>query len=48
MSAENPQKKNADGVYTFKMDEKIPAYLIALAVGDIAFKAVDERTGVYA
>src|SRR5690554_6736955 len=48
MSAENPQKKSANGVYTFKMDEKIPAYLIALAVGDIAFKAVDERTGVYA
>lgn len=48
MSAENPQQKTADGVYTFKMDQKIPAYLIALAVGDIAFKAVDERTGVYA
>lgn len=48
MSAENPQEKSEDGVYTFKMEQKIPAYLMALAVGDIAFKAVDERTGVYA
>lgn len=48
MSAENPQKKSDDGVYEFKMDVPIPAYLMALAVGDIAFKAIDERTGVYA
>jgi len=48
MSAENPQQKSADGQYTFKMDKPVPAYLMALAVGDIAFKAVDERTGVYA
>lgn len=48
MSAENPQEKSEDGIYTFKMDQKIPAYLMALAVGDIDFKAVDERTGVYA
>lgn len=48
MSAENPQEKNATGVYTFKMDQAIPSYLMALAVGDIAFKALDERTGVYA
>ena len=48
MSATNPQTKNKKGVYHFKMKHKIPAYLMALAVGDIAFKAVDERTGVYA
>ncbi len=48
MSAENPQQLSADGVYHFKMEQKIPAYLMALAVGNIAFKAVDERTGVYA
>lgn len=47
MSAENPQEKSADGIYTFNMEQKIPAYLIALAVGDIEFKAVDHRTGVY-
>lgn len=48
MSAENPKQKSEDGVYTFQMNEKIPGYLVALAVGDIAFKEVDHRTGVYA
>lgn len=48
MSAENPQKKNEEGVYTFKMDNPIPAYLMALSVGDIAFQSVGPRTGVYA
>lgn len=48
MSATNPQQKSADGVYTFKMDKPIPAYLMALAVGDISFKSIDGRTGVYA
>lgn len=48
MSAENPQAKNATGLYQFKQEHAIPSYLLALAVGDIAFKAVDERTGVYA
>ncbi len=48
MSAENPQERSSDGVYEFKMDQPIPAYLIALAVGDLLFKPIDERTGVYA
>ena len=48
MSATNPQEKNADGRYTFTMEIPIPSYLMALSVGDIAFKAVSERTGVYA
>jgi aminopeptidase N len=48
MSAENPTVKSADGKYTFKMDQPIPAYLIALAVGDIAFKPIGATTGVYA
>ncbi len=48
MSAENPQEKNDSAVYHFKMDKPIPAYLMALAVGDIAFRKIDKRTGVYA
>ena len=48
MSAENPQQKNTDGVYRFKQTHPIPSYLLALAVGDLQFKAIDERTGVYA
>ncbi|HZV68165.1 MAG TPA: M1 family metallopeptidase [Saprospiraceae bacterium] len=47
MSAVSPQEKNKDGVYTFKMDQPIPAYLIALAIGDISFKSIGKRTGVY-
>ena len=48
MSAENPQQKNSEGIYTFKQPNAIPSYLMALAVGDMQFKAVDDRTGVYA
>ncbi len=48
MSAENPQSVSDSGIYHFHMDKPIPAYLMALAVGDIAFRPVDGRTGVYA
>lgn len=48
MSAENPQAKNETGVYTFKMEQPIPSYLIALAAGDLEFAAISDRTGVYA
>jgi len=53
MSAEHVQpegEKEAGGrsVYRFKMDKAIPPYLFALAVGDIAFKAIGKSTGVYA
>ncbi|MFB3389389.1 leukotriene A4 hydrolase C-terminal domain-containing protein [Flavobacterium sp. LAR06] len=44
----NPQNKNNTGVYTFKQDKAIPSYLMAIAVGDIEFQAIDNRTGVYA
>lgn len=44
----NPQQKNDTGVYTFKQDKAIPSYLMAIAVGDIEFKSIDNRTGVYA
>ncbi|MDO5969019.1 M1 family metallopeptidase [Flavivirga aquimarina] len=48
MSAENPKTKTPDGLYTFKMAQPISPYLIALAVGDIEYKAVSNRTGIYA
>lgn len=48
MSAENPTRKNDTGVYTFDMPQAIPSYLLALAIGDIEFRAFDERSGVYA
>jgi aminopeptidase N len=48
MSAENPFSKNDSGLYHFKMDTPVPAYLMALAVGDITFSKIDDRTGVFA
>ena len=48
MSATNPEAINDSGIYNFQMTTPIPAYLMALAVGDIVFKGIDERTGVYA
>jgi leukotriene-A4 hydrolase len=48
MSAANDPAAARDGDYSFKMDQPIPAYLMALAVGDIAFEATGPRTGVYA
>jgi len=48
MSADNPQAKNAEGLYTFKMEQPIPAYLLALSVGDLEFKGISARSGVYA
>jgi leukotriene-A4 hydrolase len=47
MSAKNSTEKHPDGVYQFEMSQPIPSYLLALAVGDIAFKSIGERTGVY-
>ena len=49
MSAQkNPVDKSTNGEYTFEQPNPIPSYLMALAVGDIAFQPTGERTGVYA
>ena len=48
MSATNPTAKSADGKYSFSMNKPIPAYLMALAAGDIAYREVGARTAVYA
>ena len=48
MSAENPTKKSPDGVYKFRMPQRIPAYLLALGVGDLEFRALGSNSGVYA
>ncbi len=47
MSAKNPTEKNDSGKYSFTMKQPIPCYLIALAVGDIAYKQIGANTGVY-
>ena len=48
MSATNPTEKNPSGVYEFEMEQPIPSYLMALAVGDIEHRDMGERTAVYA
>ncbi|MFT5085645.1 MAG: leukotriene-A4 hydrolase, partial [Lentisphaeria bacterium] len=48
MSAENKPESERNGVYHFNMPQAIPSYLIALAVGDLQFKSIGARTGVYA
>jgi len=34
--------------FKFKMPQAIPSYLIAIAIGDLAFKPMSDRTGVWA
>lgn len=48
MSASNPQQISPDGQYSFSMEQPIPPYLLALAVGKLEFAPIGERTGVYA
>lgn len=47
MSASNPKKKSKHGLYEFKMPQPIPAYLLAIAVGDLQYRPFDRRSGVY-
>jgi len=48
MSASNPRQRTSDGIYHFEMELPVPAYLVALAVGDLTFRDIGKRTGVYA
>ncbi|MFK8045991.1 MAG: M1 family aminopeptidase/hydrolase, partial [Crocinitomicaceae bacterium] len=48
MSANNPKEKNDQGFYQFEMPQSIPTYLIAMGVGDLHYKAISNRAGVYA
>lgn len=48
MSANNDPDTEKDGVYEFDMPQPIPSYLIALGIGNLEFKPMGERTGVYA
>jgi aminopeptidase N len=48
MSASNDPEVERGGVYHFAMPQAIPSYLMALAVGDLDFQPMSERTGIYA
>jgi aminopeptidase N len=51
MSAEQLTPDGVDAsnsrVFEFKLTQPIPPYLIAIAIGDLAFRAIGPRTGVY-
>lgn len=47
MSAKNPTKKSKDGLYHFEMNQPIPVYLIALAVGNLEYRKIGKNCGVY-
>ncbi|GJL95970.1 MAG: cold-active zinc metallopeptidase M1 family protein [Hyphococcus sp.] len=48
MSAAQDPDGERDGEYSFDMPQPIPAYLLAIAVGDFGFKAINDHIGVYA
>ena len=48
MSANNDPAAVRDGDYSFKMLQKIPSYLLAIAAGDLVFKPLGKRSGVWA
>ena len=48
MSADNDPKAARDGVYEFTMPQPIPSYLLAIAAGDLVFKPISERSGIWA
>lgn len=48
MSASNHPQDTADGDYRFVMEQPIPSYLLAIAVGKLKFAPLGERSGVYA
>ena len=48
MSANNDQRTSAPtGDYSFDMTQPVPPYLLALAVGEIQFRMIGGRTGIY-
>jgi leukotriene A-4 hydrolase/aminopeptidase len=48
MSAAGNPTSGKGGTYTFSMPQRIPAYLMAIAAGDLAFSPIGPRSGVYA
>lgn len=48
MSAQNDPDAQLDGSFEFEMPQAVPPYLVALGVGDLAFRAMGADTGVFA
>jgi aminopeptidase N len=45
---EQPITQGGESVFNFRMDHSVASYMIAIAVGDLAFKPLGPRTGVWA
>ncbi|TDR20606.1 leukotriene A4 hydrolase-like protein [Marinicella litoralis] len=48
MSADNNNQQAIDGIHTFSMQQPIPAYLIAIAIGDLQLQTISEHVTIYA
>ena len=48
MAAEAAPGEKGGGVFHFRMPQPIPSYLIAIAIGDLTFQPMSDRTGVWA
>lgn len=48
MSADNDPAAQRTGEYNFSMPQRIPSYLMAIAAGDLVFKEISGRAGVWA
>ena len=48
MSADNDAAATGEGGYAFRMPQPIPSYLLAIAVGELDFRPLGKRSGVYA
>jgi len=48
MSADNDPKATGKGGWNFKMPQVIPAYLLAIGIGEIEARSLGARSGVYA
>lgn len=48
MASNNHPQDAADGDYRFAMRQAVPSYLLALAVGELKFAPLGDRSGVYA
>ena len=45
---EQPITQGGESVFNFRMDHSVASYMIAIGVGDLAFKPLGPRTGVWA
>ncbi len=48
MSGDNKPDAQRTGDYSFKMEQAVPSYLLAIAVGDLTFRKISDRSGVWA